>query len=75
MNMIQEQGVGVGVHFRAVHLSQYYAETFGFKKGLLPVAEFNSDRVISLPLYPSLSEDDLDYIIEIVYNIFKKVKR
>ncbi len=75
MNMIQEQGIGVGVHFRAVHISPYYSETFGYKRGMLPVAEFNSDRVISLPIYPSLTDNDLYYIIETLKSIFRKIKR
>jgi len=75
MDMIQQHGIGVGVHFRAIHISPYYSETFGFRKGMLPVAELNSDRVISLPIYPSLCDEDLYYIIEAVTNILKKVKR
>ncbi len=75
LNRIQQRGIGVGVHFRAVHLSPYYANKYGFKKGMLPVAEDNADRVLSLPLYPSLSDTDQDYIIGSVQDILKKAKR
>ena len=36
MNAIQAENVGVGVHFRAVHLQPYYVETFGFRRGDVP---------------------------------------
>jgi dTDP-4-amino-4,6-dideoxygalactose transaminase len=63
MTALQTQGVGVGVHFRAVHLHPYYRETFGFKPGMLPAAESNGDTVLSLPLYPSLRDDQLERVV------------
>ena len=54
MTALQKQGIGVGVHFRAVHLHPYYRETFGFEPGMCPVAEARRD-VVSLPLYPSFA--------------------
>lgn len=75
LNLIQERGIGVGVHFRAVHLSPYYSNTYGFKPGMFPVAEYNSERVISLPLYPSLSDDDVAHVIGTVKDIVSKIKR
>ena len=36
MNAIQAENVGIGIHFRAVHLHPYYAETFGFRRGMCP---------------------------------------
>ncbi len=50
MNAIQAENVGIGVHFRAVHLHPYYVQTFGFHRGMFPHAEYYSDRAISLPL-------------------------
>ena len=68
MNMIQQHGIGLGVHFRAIHLLHYYASTYNYKKGILPVAEDNSDRVFSIPLYPSLTDNDFDYIVDTIKN-------
>ena len=55
MNAIQAENVGIGVHFRAVHLHPYYAETFGFRRGMFPNAEglLGPDDIA-----PALSEDD-----------------
>jgi dTDP-4-amino-4,6-dideoxygalactose transaminase len=55
---VQAENIGLGVHFRALHLHPYYRERFGFQRGLCPVAEAASDRLFSLPLYPGLAEAD-----------------
>jgi dTDP-4-amino-4,6-dideoxygalactose transaminase len=69
MNAIQAENVGIGIHFRAVHLHPYYAETFGFRRGMCPNAEYYSDRTISLPLYPKMTDRDADDVIEAVRKV------
>jgi dTDP-4-amino-4,6-dideoxygalactose transaminase len=69
MNAIQAENVGIGIHFRAVHLHPYYAETFGFTRGMCPHAEYYSDRTISLPLYPKMTDRDADDVIEAVRKV------
>ena len=56
MNAIQAENVGIGIHFRALHLHPYYRQTFGFCEGMFPNAEYVSQRVISLPLCPAMTE-------------------
>jgi dTDP-4-amino-4,6-dideoxygalactose transaminase len=63
MDALREQGVGVGVHFRSVHLHPYYREAFGFRPGMFPIAEAAGDAVVSLPLYPSLRDDQLKRVV------------
>ncbi len=75
LDLIQKRKIGVGVHFRAVHLSPYYSQTFDLKRGDFPIAEDNSDRILSLPLYPSLTNDEVDCIIGVVSDIFHTAKR
>ena len=55
LQRLQEQGVGVAVNYRAIHLLKYFARTFGHRPGAFPVAERIGDMTISLPFYPSLS--------------------
>jgi len=69
LSTLRDAGIGVGVHFRALHLMSFYANTFGFKPGDFPNAEYASDRVLSLPLYPSLTERDVERIIEVVCGV------
>ncbi|PYR20240.1 MAG: hypothetical protein DMF94_12665 [Acidobacteria bacterium] len=66
MNAVQAENVGIGVQFRAVHLHPYYMEHRGFPRGMFPNAEYYSDRAISLPLYPMMSDMDADDVIRVV---------
>jgi dTDP-4-amino-4,6-dideoxygalactose transaminase len=63
LEAVQAQGIGLGVHFRAVHLHPYYSETFGFRRGMYPVAEAAGDEVVSLPLYPGLLDGERERVI------------
>lgn len=75
MNAIQAENIGVGVHFRAVHLHPYYQDTFGFRRGAFPHAEYYSDRTISLPLYPRMTDADADDVIEAVRRVVARYRR
>lgn len=63
---LQEKGVGVAVNYRAIHLLKYYRERFGYKKGDFPVAERIGARIVSLPLYPGLKNEEIEYVINCV---------
>jgi dTDP-4-amino-4,6-dideoxygalactose transaminase len=60
---LHRQRIGTGIHYRALHLHQYYREAFGYRRGDLPNAEWVSDRTLSLPLSPKLTEDDVQDVI------------
>ncbi len=62
--MLQDRGIGVAVNYRPIHLLKYYRETFGYREGDYPVAEEIGKRTISLPLYPSLKEEEVRYIVK-----------
>ncbi len=59
-----ERGVGTSVHFTALHLFPYYADRLRVSRGMFPNAEFVSDRTLSLPFSPALSDADIDHVIE-----------
>lgn len=63
MAAMKERNIGTGLHYRAAHLYPYYRDTFGWKPGDFPNAEFISERIVSLPLFPSLSNADQDHVI------------
>ena len=75
MNAIQAENVGIGIHFRAVHLHPYYADTFGFRRGMFPRAEYYSDRTISLPLFPRMTDQDADDVIAAVRKVVARYRR
>jgi dTDP-4-amino-4,6-dideoxygalactose transaminase len=63
---LQERGIGVAVNYRAVHLLTYYRERFGYKRGDFPVSEEIGDRTITLPLYPSMTDEAVDAVVDAV---------
>jgi len=75
MNAIQSENVGIGIHFRAVHLHPFYTETFGFRRGMFPNAEYYSDRTISLPLYPRMTDADADDVVAAVRKVVSHYRR
>lgn len=60
---MQERGVGVSVHFKPIHLMSWYKKK-GFKEGDFPNAENISSRSISLPIYPKLTQQEQEYVID-----------
>ena len=56
---LHRQRIGTGVHYRALHLHRYYQEALGYAAGDLPNAEWISERTLSLPLSPKLTDDDV----------------
>lgn len=61
---IQEQGIGVAINFRPIHLMQYYRQRYGFKPEMFPNAEKIGARTITLPLYPRLTRPEIEFVIE-----------
>lgn len=66
-----ERGIGCSVHFIPLHLHPFYKNTFGFKKGDFPNAEWIYEREVSLPLYPKMGEKDLRYVIDNIKEILE----
>lgn len=60
---MHEQLIGVGVHYRGVHLHPFYRDTYGLRPEDLPVASDISERTLSLPLSPALSDDEQDDVV------------
>jgi dTDP-4-amino-4,6-dideoxygalactose transaminase len=72
MAAMRGHNIGTGLHYQAVHLSPYYRDNFGFRRGDFPNAEAISDRVVSLPLFPTMTEADQDRVINAMTAIFKR---
>jgi dTDP-4-amino-4,6-dideoxygalactose transaminase len=67
MNRLIRLRIGTGVHYTALHLHPYYRETFGFRPGDFPNAEYIGERTLSLPLSPSLTDMDVEDVIRGVH--------
>lgn len=66
LNELMRLNIGTGVHYQALHLQQYYRETFGYRPGDYPNAEFIGARTLSLPLSAKLSDRDVEDVIDAV---------
>jgi dTDP-4-amino-4,6-dideoxygalactose transaminase len=66
---LKVRNIGASVHFIPVHLHPYYTEQFGYRIGSLPDAEALYERIVSIPLYPRMSETDVNSVIQAVYDI------
>jgi dTDP-4-amino-4,6-dideoxygalactose transaminase len=66
---LRRRGIGTAVHYLPVHYHPYYKEKFGFRKGECPVAEAEFERLVSLPLFPLMSESDVDRVVDAVGEI------
>ncbi len=63
-------GVMSKVYFSPVHLKTFYKRKFNYKKGMLPKTEQISKKVLTLPLYPSITNKEMDYIISNIKKCF-----
>jgi dTDP-4-amino-4,6-dideoxygalactose transaminase len=70
MERLYERNIGTGVHFVGVHLHPYYRDRFGFQPEDLPNATWISERTVSLPLSPKLSDADVEHIVETIIGLF-----
>lgn len=66
---LRAEGIGVNVHYIPVHLHPYYRERFGYRGGEYPLAERAYERLITLPLFPSMSNRDVTDAIEAVTKV------
>ena len=71
LNEMTKRNIGVGVHYIALHLHPYYQETYGYKRGDFPNAEWLSDRSVSIPLSAKLTNEDVEDVTEAVREIIR----
>ena len=72
---MQESGIGVAVHYIALHLQPFYVKNFHTKPQDYPIASSYSERILSIPLYPKMSEADIERVIETVRGLVIKFRR
>jgi len=63
---LTKAGVMTKVYFEPIHLKTYYKKEFHYKHGDFPVTEKMSEKLLTLPLYPTLTKKEMDYIVSIV---------
>ena len=69
MDRLKKKNIGVGLHFLAVHLQKYYRRTMATQRRRLPNTEWNSERICSLPLFPDMTMDDVDDVVNAIKEV------
>jgi dTDP-4-amino-4,6-dideoxygalactose transaminase len=71
MTRLADYNIGYSLHFPPAHLLKYVQEKYPVKKGFLVETERAADKIISLPLFPNMQDDDVQYVCEAIKEIFK----
>jgi dTDP-4-amino-4,6-dideoxygalactose transaminase len=72
---LAERNIGTSVHFIPIHIHPYYRDRYGFRPDDFPVALENYERILSLPLNPGLSDEDVTDVIQAVLDVVKAFRR
>lgn len=75
MQELKDRNIGSGLHYTAVHEFSFYAQKYGYKPTDFPEAHFVSERILSLPLFPAMSDQDQEDVVEAVVSICARRKR
>jgi dTDP-4-amino-4,6-dideoxygalactose transaminase len=66
---LRSRGIGVNVHYVPVHMHPFYKNRFGTGRGLCPVAESAYEEIVSLPMYPAMSDQDIEIVINTIRSL------
>ncbi|MBU2633751.1 MAG: DegT/DnrJ/EryC1/StrS family aminotransferase [Nanoarchaeota archaeon] len=58
-------------YYMPVHLKEFYKKNYGYKEGDLPKTEKISDRILTIPMYPDMKKDEMDFIIKTIKDFFE----
>ncbi len=72
---LRARNIGASVHFIPIHLHKYYRDKYGYKPDDFPVAYREYQRIVSLPLYPRMTDEDVNDVIEAVHDVLTKFAR
>ncbi|MHC1698429.1 MAG: DegT/DnrJ/EryC1/StrS family aminotransferase [Geobacteraceae bacterium] len=75
MAELKKENIGSGLHFKAVHHHPYYRENLPVAPGELPQADYASDRILSLPLFPKMVMEDAVDVVAAVKNVLARTRK
>jgi dTDP-4-amino-4,6-dideoxygalactose transaminase len=75
MEELKREKIGTGLHFKAVHHHPYYKKSLVIPPGELANADYASDRILSLPLFPAMTMDDASDVVEAVKSVIARNRR
>ncbi|HEC67966.1 MAG TPA: hypothetical protein ENI35_04035 [Candidatus Desulfofervidus auxilii] len=70
---LKERGIGTSVHFIPLYRFPFYRENFHYDPSDFPNCEWVYERAVSLPIYPGMTDKEVDYVIENIIDVVRKV--
>lgn len=70
MQQMKEHNIGTGLHYNPAHLYDFYRENYGYDVGHFPHAENIAARIVSLPLFPAMTDTEQNRVIQTMKKIF-----
>lgn len=71
MEFLRKKEIMTKIYFSPIHLTSFYRSLYGYKRNYLPITEKISDEVVSIPIYPHLKKDKIDYVIDNIEEFFR----
>jgi dTDP-4-amino-4,6-dideoxygalactose transaminase len=75
LRALRAENIGVQLHYPLVYGYQFYQETFGYRRGLCPVAESVERRLVTLPLFPTMTDEDQEDVFRALDKVFAHFAR
>ena len=75
IDALRDDGIGCSVHWRPLHLHPYYADSYGWRPEDLPVATREWERLVSLPLFPGMTDDEVETVMRTLRALFLRNRR
>jgi dTDP-4-amino-4,6-dideoxygalactose transaminase len=75
IDALKKRGIGTSVHFIPLHMQPFYRKEYGYKAEDFPNARAAYEEIVSLPIYPKMTDDDVNYVISAVKETIQAHKR
>ncbi len=72
MAELKKVNIGTGLHFKASHVHRWYRENRPLPAGALPNATWNSERICTLPMFPDMTDDDVDGVVAAIRHVLSR---
>ena len=72
---LRGQGIGLNVHYVPVHFHPFYREHYGTGPGMCPVAERSYEEILTLPLFPDMTNDDVETVVGALVDTINRFSR
>ena len=72
IKILKEYGISCSVHWIPLHMHPYYRQTYKLDSGLFPNAEKDGQRLLTLPIFPSMTDEEIQYVIDTIHEVVEQ---